>query len=258
MNELETQFSKIKRLEDDVNNRMNKFLAEKRRLDIMEENFKKLMAFAQAMDSKLQQVQTSSDSLSQIQARLKELATLETDVVAKFERLEKKSTLLDATTDGLDKGFDGLARLETALKDYDERLKALPARIAELKKTIDALSANKERAEDAMEKLAGLDDAIKDIEKRMADMQKAREWLARTETRLSEINRQAQEQVKLLGTLVKEETRAAKKDRGAPPMGARDTIIKLAHQGWTVEEIARATKLSRGEVELILEIAPKG
>ncbi len=35
-------------------------------------------------------------------------------------------------------------------------------------------------------------------------------------------------------------------------MGARDVVTKLARQGWTVEEISRTTKLSRGEVELIL------
>jgi hypothetical protein len=34
-------------------------------------------------------------------------------------------------------------------------------------------------------------------------------------------------------------------------------VVKLAHQGWSVDEIARAVKLSKGEVELILEISPK-
>jgi len=34
----------------------------------------------------------------------------------------------------------------------------------------------------------------------------------------------------------------------------QETVRKLAHQGWKVEEIARAVKLSRGEVELILEL----
>ena len=29
------------------------------------------------------------------------------------------------------------------------------------------------------------------------------------------------------------------------------------YQGWSVQEISRVTQLSRGEVELILELAPK-
>lgn len=40
-------------------------------------------------------------------------------------------------------------------------------------------------------------------------------------------------------------------------MGTREVVTRLAHQGWTVKEIASATKLSRGEVELILELIPK-
>jgi hypothetical protein len=34
-------------------------------------------------------------------------------------------------------------------------------------------------------------------------------------------------------------------------------VTRLAHQGWKVPQIAQATKLSRGEVELILELLPK-
>jgi chromosome segregation ATPase len=257
MSELEAQFIKIKRLEEEINGRMTRFLAEKRRLDIMEEDFKKLVTFSQAMDGKLEQVRTSNDVITQMQARLRDLDGMETEVSTKFDRLEKKSSLLDSTADGLDKGFEQLGKIETALKGYDEKLRAFPDRIGELKKTIDSLSTNKGKAEETMEKLASLDGILKDVEKRIDEMQKARQWLARAETRFEELNRQAQEQVKLLGTLVKEETRTTKKERGAPPVGVRETVIKLAHQGWTVEEIARATKLSRGEVELILEIAPK-
>lgn len=39
-------------------------------------------------------------------------------------------------------------------------------------------------------------------------------------------------------------------------MNARELVSRLARQGWTVDQISRATKLSRGEVELILEMIP--
>jgi DNA-binding NarL/FixJ family response regulator len=84
-------------------------------------------------------------------------------------------------------------------------------------------------------------------------MQTAREWLARTETRLDEISKQSQDQLKLLGDLLKEDN-PVKKTKGAPPIGIRENVVKLAHQGWKVDEIARALHLSRGEVELILEL----
>ena len=50
---------------------------------------------------------------------------------------------------------------------------------------------------------------------------------------------------------------SAKKTKGAPPIGIRENVVKLAHQGWKVDEIARALHLSRGEVELILELPQK-
>jgi hypothetical protein len=34
-------------------------------------------------------------------------------------------------------------------------------------------------------------------------------------------------------------------------------VRKLARQGWNADEIARAVKISRGEVELILELGGK-
>jgi DNA-binding NarL/FixJ family response regulator len=88
----------------------------------------------------------------------------------------------------------------------------------------------------------------------MEKLSVARDWLARTETRLEKVGKQAEEQLKLLESLVKEEVSHVKKDRGAPSMDKRQTVTKLARQGWSAEEIARATKLSRGEVELILEL----
>ena len=89
----------------------------------------------------------------------------------------------------------------------------------------------------------------------ISEAQKAREWLARAETRLEEVNRQATEQLKLLSTLLKEEGGKERGGaRGAPPSTVQETVRKLARQGWTTDEIARAVKVSRGEVELILEL----
>ncbi|HQO66232.1 MAG TPA: hypothetical protein PLI66_05815, partial [Spirochaetales bacterium] len=47
MAELETQYSRVKRLEDELGQKIAKFLAEKRRLDAMEDDFKRLLALSQ-------------------------------------------------------------------------------------------------------------------------------------------------------------------------------------------------------------------
>jgi len=119
------------------------------------------------------------------------------------------------------------------------------------------LAGRKKDAETAMEISGKLTAVIEELEQRLEKAQSSREWLARTETRFEEIGRQAQEQVRLLESIVKSQTKKEKSDRGAPPMDKRETVVKLSHQGWSVQEISRVTQLSRGEVELILELAPK-
>ena len=109
----------------------------------------------------------------------------------------------------------------------------------------------------AAETVGKLEAIIAELEGRLEKAQSSREWMARTETRFEEIGRQAQEQVRLLESILKAETKKEKGERGAPPLDKRETVIKLSHQGWSVQEIARVTQLSRGEVELILELAPK-
>ena len=53
-------------------------------------------------------------------------------------------------------------------------------------------------------------------------------------------------------------TEEAAPSQGEPPVGTgKESIIKLARMGWTVDEISRAMKYSKYEVERILKIAPK-
>ncbi len=156
----------------------------------------------------------------------------------------------------MDKNFQAIQGVEKAVAAFGGELRKIPDRIVELRRAVDQLAADKDKTDEAVHKLGELDGIIADAEKRIAEVQKAREWLARAETRLEEIDRKAQEQLKLLSTLLKEEG-GGRRERGAPPSTVQDTVRKLARQGWNVDEIARAVKISRGEVELILELGAK-
>ena len=257
--ELEAQFVKIKRLEDEVNAKMTRFLSEKRRVELMEADFKRLLQTAQSVDEKLAQFTASDDALQVLQAQLRRLEDAVADAEEKYKRVEAKSEILDATADGIDRNFQALREAEAQAKRFDEELKRHADGLASVRVSIERLSADKEKADEVASKLGNLDSALAAIEERAENLLKAREWLARTETRLEEVSKQAQDQVKIMGTLLKAEgQKGQSKDRGAPPVGVRETVVKLAHQGWSIDEIARAVKLSKGEVELILEISPKG
>lgn len=253
---IENEFARLRKLGDEAAERLARFVGEKRRIDGLEEDYKRLIGMSQAVELKLEQVTASNDTLAQMQLSLRNLDDMQRDVEAKFQRLEKKRSILDVTAEGVDKNFTYLEDLERKLETLKGQLDTLPGEVEELFDRLEQLSLQRKDVDGAVRQLNGLDDTLADVEKRMEDLQTAREWLARTETRLEEISRSAEEQVKLLGTIMKDDAKGSK-ERGAPSLSARDTVIKLARQGWKVQEIAQATKLSRGEVELILEIAHK-
>lgn len=256
--EAEKKFETVRKLGEDVADRLNRFMNEKRRVDEMEGDFKQLLNISQAVDQKLQQVTSSHDQLQSIQVRIRSLEELQKEVGQRYERLIKKREVLDATTTGVDQNFQRLEDLEGKLRTFESDIARVPRELERISGTIDLLSRNKDKADEAAGRIQEINQILVDLEDRIESMQKAREWLAKTETRLEEINKQAQEQVKLLGSIMRDGGNG--KDKGndsAPPMAARDMVTRLAHQGWSVQEIARATKLSRGEVELILELLPK-
>jgi chromosome segregation ATPase len=254
--EIEAQLSRVKRLEDEVNQKVTRFLAEKKRIDALEADFTKLATVSESVDRRLDEVTGQADALTEAQATIRKLLDLSKEAEAKFDRLDKKTAVLDATAEAVDRNFQSVQAVEKTVAAVGAELRKIPERVTELKRGVDELAAGREKVSEAVGKLGELDSVIADAEKRVAEVQKAREWLARAETRLEEIDRKAEEQLKLLSSILKDDE-GSKRSRGAPPASAQDTVRKLARQGWSVDEIARAVKVSRGEVELILELGAK-
>lgn len=255
--ETERKFGSIRKLGEEVTVKMSRFLAEKRRIEEMEGDFKKLIIISQSVDTKLRQVTNSHDDLQAIQIKIRNLEELEKEVSVKFERLEKKDQIIENTTASVDKNFQQLNELDDQVKSLREDVTQIPEKIHDISSKIELLSRNKKKADETAKQVSQLDGLLVDIEERIKNMQKAREWLAKTETRMEKVSKQAQEQVKLLGSILKEGNKSGSVSKGAPSLGARDVVTRLAHQGWSIQEIASTTKLSRGEVELILELLPK-
>jgi chromosome segregation ATPase len=255
--EIEVQLSRTKKLADEVSVKLTRFLSEKRRIEDMDGEFKKIMALSRDVDLKINTLSSSNDALQQIQAKIRQFEDMGKAVEGGFERLEKKREILSITSEGVDRNFQRLEGMEKSLQEADRAADDLVAKVQDLRSEYDTLAGNKKDADSAMETVGKLHGIMAELESRLEKAQSSREWMARTETRFEEIGRQAQEQVRLLESIIKAETKKEKPDRGAPPLDKRETVVKLSHQGWSVQEISRVTQLSRGEVELILELAPK-
>lgn len=255
--EIEAQFNKIQRTATEASEKMSRFMAEKRRIDLIEEDYKRLITLSQSAESKLDRINSSEDRMQEIGAYLKSLEELQSEVSDRFDRLEKRRQMIDRTVDALEENGQRLHELETRLTTVQDDLAVLPEQVQKLSGQIETLLRNRPGAENAIQQMTRLESTLQEIEARMAKLQTAREWLAGTETRLEQIQREAGEQVKLLGTLLREEVKKEPVGAGAPTSPVRETIQKLARQGWKVDEIARATKVSKGEVELILELSSR-
>ena len=253
---IDGEFKNTRKLVEEVASKLTRFQAERRRTDDLEKNFDRLIGLSQSIDIKLASVTTSHDTIEQVQIKIRELEQLIEQVESRYDRLDKKKDILDTTTEGLEKSFKLLSDLENRFKTVSAEFKDFPDQVKEIGQRIDFLTKNKDKVDSAIEKAELLKEILDDVENRMTKLQTAREWLAKTETRLETIGKQAQDQIKLLKTLAKAEAEH-NRDSGAPTKDKRETVLQLAKMGWSSKEIAQRINLSRGEVELILELAPQ-
>ena len=255
--EIETSIARIKKLGDETSDKAARFTAEKKRIDLMDSDFQRILSLSQAMEVRLEQVTSSHDLLQDIQLRIRKLEDYSKDIEVRYERLEKRREVLDNTTDGVDRNFSLLEKVDKAVRGLESELKNIGPEVEDVRKRLKVLAQGKDEADKAVERLTQLDQTLQDVEGRIGRMEKAREWIAGVETRLTETKAAAEEQVQTLATITKAAGTPTAKGSRTADGDLRQTVLKLARQGWGKEEISRATKLSLGEVELILELGAR-
>lgn len=244
---------------DGINRQLEEVEGRRIKIESLEGRVSKVLNLSDSVDEKLSRIKDSESEIDEIQLRLRELKELEDSVKLELSRLEGKNDLLAETTKAIDTGFSDIQVIENRLDLLKESLNPFNSQIEHIQDKLSRVEGKEEKVNIAIDALSTLDSSISDMEEKIIKMDKAREWIAGVETRLNESVRTADEQVKLMGALSqnRKEKDAGKKEVSAPNMNMRDMVIKLAHNGWKAEDIARTTKLSRGEVELILELSPR-
>ncbi|RKX80448.1 MAG: hypothetical protein DRP60_03180 [Spirochaetes bacterium] len=250
------QYEKAINLYENVSGKLARFLSEQQKVENLEGKIARISSLSESVDLKLERVSDANDMLQDLQLRLKQLEDLHEDLGGRYERLSEKSRVLDAATDGVDKNFERMTRIEEIVKDVAQRILPLRDNLDSAVERQTRLEEDREKIDEVVGKVAAIDSTITELDSKLEDLTKAREWLAKIETRLDRINKETQQRVRLLGTLSKRES-GGRKSGGSPDMSTRDMVAKLAREGWNSDEIATNLKLSRGEVELILELQPK-
>jgi len=261
MNDVELRMNRIQKITEVINSKWTTFNNEKNNIEHMDENFKKIMSLSDSIEARLQDVTETHDNLQHLELRIRKLEDMEHVVEARYDRLEKKDSILDATTETIDRNFALLEGMENTVHAIQTEMIPISEQLGEAQRKFTQIDSSRTQIDTAIRKIEHLNNQMEEIEVRSEKLETAREWLARTETRLQEVSKEAQEQVRLLGALAEGNMgstgRQASIGMGTPSADMRETVIKLAHQNWKVEDIARVTKLSRGEVELILELSGK-
>ncbi|MCL2380539.1 MAG: hypothetical protein FWC64_02970 [Treponema sp.] len=257
--QLENDFVKIKRLQDDVNAKMTRFLSEKRKIETMEADFGRLLKISHAVEEKLTQVIASDDTLQGIQLQFRKLEEALGATDDKFQRIERKNQILDNTNDGIDRNFKALQESEKISAKIGGDLDRYAEDVSSLRSSIEKLAGESEKARQAADKIDVLDSLLQEIEAKIDSMQRARQSIAGMETRLEQLNKDAQTQARAIDSMVKGKKTKSLSDLGdgskLTPQERKENIIALARQGWKEDEIAKALKISRGEVEVTLDLA---
>ncbi|MFI3257646.1 MAG: hypothetical protein R3Y36_05050, partial [Spirochaetales bacterium] len=249
---IESQFEKIRKLDDDSLARIQRFSLEKNRIDALEADFNKLLHLSASMDQKIIELKNTGDDLQILQVEVRRFQETLGDISGRYDRLEKKAPVLEQTMSDIDTAFENLRELEDRLVSCSDQTMEIPDEVNTLKADLSNLMENSKNIGDVMDKLNNLDTLLEQTTQKAESVEKARDWIVRTETRLSEMTKEATEQVNLFGALMKKGG-PNKNDAGAPPIAVRENVIKLAHQGWKKEQIAASLNLTIGEVELILD-----
>ena len=250
------QYERAISLYDEVSAKLARFLSEQQRVENLEGKIARIGSLSESVEIKLERISDANDFLQGLQVKLNQLEDFNSELVNRYDRLSKKSKILDATTDGVDKNYERMTGIENLLKELSERVAPLHDEMDAIERRHMQLGEDSAKIDLVVGKVDSIDSTIVELDKKMEELGKAREWLARTETRLEELSRDTQQRIKLFGTLSKRAV-GDRKTSNSPDMSTREMVVRLAREGWNSEEIATNLRLSRGEVELILELQPR-
>nr|WP_152300597.1 hypothetical protein [Borrelia miyamotoi] len=195
----------------------------------------------------------SYDEIQIYKTKLREIKEEQHIILDNYDRISNKDGILKSTLESVDKNFDLINEIEDRMQALFKESTGFQQSLIDLKDIMSELLINKDLSQEVLNNVQTLKEMVGEIENKLEHTRDIREKVAKSETRLENLNIAAEERIKTLGILVKTESKY-KDNVGLNNETVRDSVIKLMRQGWSVLEISRATKLSVGEVELILEL----
>jgi len=270
INGMKKVIDRLKKDEGDITARVRQLKGDKKLVYNIAKNAEHAIGLISMVDEKINFIEKQGELLEKIENGIK-------GIEEQFRQIEEKSGVLSEKEADLNLSIEAIAKTKELVGTLEKRTEILKESFEEIKgieedvkrrltltddKTREIIGRNKQ-IEDVLSKFQQMDSLVVDIETRTKQLQATREWLARTESRLTTLSQDADRMIGELKSLLEKTAGIPGAKSGGKTTGAElsreseskvKTVLTLFDQKWTIPEICKVTKMSRGEVELILEL----
>lgn len=257
IDDLKLKYEKFSHQSEETLNKIENFMQEKSRVDLLEQEFTKLAGLSESIERKQIELEASNDEMQKYQIQIRKLDDRINEVNSRYETLDQKGEVLNQTIKDIDKAFSNLNSIDTKFKDSKRNLESLNPEIESLRNEMDQLLKNRSEITEIIDKIQSLDKIQSDVEDRMQSLQNSKEWLAGVESRLKSLDEIITQRIKLFATVYNTDEKTSREPNTSLTLVERQNIVDLHHMGWTTQQIADAMKCTIGEVELIIEMSDK-
>jgi chromosome segregation ATPase len=260
----------LKRDEGDISAKVRQLKSEKKLVQDIARNAEQAIGLISVVDEKIKLIEEEREVLERIESGMRSIDSRFADLKNKAEELVSREKEIEVSIDTITKTKEFVANLEqradllnTNLKELRDREQDLKNKVTLIDEKTGSLLNYESRIEEVLSKFKEMDSLVADIEQRSKQLQSTREWLARTESRLTNLTKDAErlvDEIQTSGVPAVGGKGGGNTEKDRPTLLSKEseskvkTVLTLFEQKWTIPEICKVTKMSRGEVELILEL----
>jgi DNA repair exonuclease SbcCD ATPase subunit len=260
----------LKRDEGDISAKVRHLKSEKKLVQDIAKNAEQAIGLITVVDEKIKLIEGERELLERIEAGMREIDVRFGDLKEKADKLGSREKDIDMSIETITKTKDFISSLEqraellsTNMKELRDREEDLKSKVSLIDDKTGSLLKYEGRIDEVISRFKEMDSFVADIEQRSKQLQNTREWLARTESRLTNLTKDAERLVGDMQGMSRPgngEAGGTAASKDGPTLLSREseskvkTVLTLFEQKWTIPEICKVTKMSRGEVELILEL----
>ena len=234
-------------------------LARRNELREMEQQMKGVLEMSGDLYQQRQSLEQQHQKVSLYQKQLDKLQNLYDESDNLLEIFGQRKDQLEEATTLLQNYTGNLSHLEQKIEVMQNELEPLELGFGKMQELQQELDQQQKQLQNTQKELLRVQQAFAELHTDSQGIDKMREWIAKTETRMGELSQDIKNNLRTVETIVRKNRsneRGGNSSTGKMDSDVRNTVIQLHKKKWTSSEIARATQLSVGEVELILEMLP--